>query len=161
VAVGLVDWGSQGGRGKIWQRGRPSGGGGGGGGDGGGGVGSGGGGGGVGSSGGGGGGGGVGGGSGRPGSASCGLAFGVGQRWWIFVAAFNFLSTFGYYLAPFSASVHLLVSQKETNIWPSISATNKKRNTQIKMVIFWCVSMYQVEEITSFAKWINQGVNVG
>jgi hypothetical protein len=36
------------------------------------------------------------------------------------------LATFGYYLASFLASVYLLVSQKETNIWPSIRATNKK-----------------------------------
>jgi hypothetical protein len=60
VAVGLVDQGSWGGGGKIWVRRGPSGGGG------------------VGGSGGGGGGGG--GGGRRPGSASCGLACGVGQR---------------------------------------------------------------------------------
>jgi hypothetical protein len=74
VAVGRVDQGSRGGRGKIWQRGGPSRGGGSGGGGGGGGVGSGGGGGGVDGSR-----GGVDGG-GRPVSASCGLASGVGQR---------------------------------------------------------------------------------
>jgi hypothetical protein len=43
----------------------------------------------------------------------------------------NFLATFGYYLASFLASAYVLVSQKETNIWPFIHATNKK-NTQIK-----------------------------
>jgi hypothetical protein len=36
------------------------------------------------------------------------------------------LAAFGYYLASFLASVYLLVSQKETNIWPSVCATNKK-----------------------------------
>jgi hypothetical protein len=73
--MGLVDQGSWGGGGKIWQRGRPSGGGGSGGGGGGGGVSGGGGSGGVdGSS------GGVDIGGGRPVSASCGLASGVGRR---------------------------------------------------------------------------------
>ncbi len=75
MAVGLVDQGSWGGGGKIWQRGGPSGGSGSGGSGGGGGVGGGGGGGGVNGSG-----GGVDGGSGRPVSASCGLASEVGQR---------------------------------------------------------------------------------
>ncbi len=75
MAVGLVDQGSWGGGGKIWQRGGPNGGGGSGGGGSGGGVGGGGGGGGVGSSG-----GGVDGGGRRPVSAFCGLASGVGQR---------------------------------------------------------------------------------
>ncbi len=75
MAVGLVDQGSRGGRGKIWQRGGPSGGGSSGGGVGGGGVGGGVGGGGVDGSG-----GGVDGGGGRPVSASCGLASVVGQR---------------------------------------------------------------------------------
>ncbi len=70
MAVGLVDQGSRGGGGKIWQRGGPSGGGGGSGG--------------ADSSGGSGGvdgsGGGVDSGGGRPVSASCGLASGVGRR---------------------------------------------------------------------------------
>jgi hypothetical protein len=35
-----------------------------------------------------------------------------------------FLAEFGYYLVSFLAPVYLLVSQKETNIWPSICATN-------------------------------------
>jgi hypothetical protein len=35
------------------------------------------------------------------------------------------LARFSNYLAFFLASVYLLVSQKETNIWPSIRATNK------------------------------------
>ncbi len=70
MAVGLVDQGSQGGGGKIWQRGRPRGGGGGAGGGGGGGGG-----GGVNGSG-----GGVDGGGGRPGLATCGLACGVRRR---------------------------------------------------------------------------------
>ncbi len=48
------------------------------------------------------------------------------------VATLNFLATFGYYLASFLASVYLLVSQKEMNIWPYIHATNKKKNSQIK-----------------------------
>ncbi len=80
VAVGLVDQGSRGGGGKIWQRGGPSGGGGSGGGVGGGGVGGGGVGGGVDGSGVDGSGGGVDGGGRRPVSASCGLASAVGQR---------------------------------------------------------------------------------
>ncbi len=75
VVVGLVDQGSRGGGGKIWRRGRPSGGGGSGGGVGGGGVGGGVGGGGVDGSG-----GGVDGGDGRPLSASCELASVVGWR---------------------------------------------------------------------------------
>ena len=75
VAVGLVDQGSRGGGGKIWQRGRPSGGGGSGGSVGGGGVSGGVGGGGVNGSG-----GGVDSGGGRPVSTSCGLASGVGRR---------------------------------------------------------------------------------
>jgi hypothetical protein len=44
---------------------------------------------------------------------------------------------------PFFASVYLLVSQIETNIWPSICASNKKTNTQIKnghFVVCICVS---------------------
>jgi hypothetical protein len=69
-------------------------------------------------------GGGVNGSSGRPGSATCGLAFWVGRRLWIFVDTLNFLATFGYCLASFLASVYLLVSQKETDIWHSIRATN-------------------------------------
>ncbi len=44
---------------------------------------------------------------------------------WIFVDTVNILATFCYYLASFLASVYLLVSQKETNVWPSIRATNK------------------------------------
>ncbi len=56
MAVGLVDQGSQGGGGKIWQRGGPGGVSGGGSGS------------------------GVDGGGRRPGSASCGLVFAVGQR---------------------------------------------------------------------------------
>ena len=82
MAVGLVDQGSRGGGGKIWQRGGPSGGGGSGGGVGGGGVGGGVGGGGVDGSSGGvdGSGGGVDGGGGRPVSASCGLASVVKRR---------------------------------------------------------------------------------
>jgi hypothetical protein len=45
--------------------------------------------------------------------------------------------TFGYYLVSFLASVYLLVSQKETNIWPSIHTTNKKKpKTQIKKLSF-------------------------
>ncbi len=75
MAVGLVDQGSRGGGGKIWQRGGPSGGGGSGGGVGGGGVGGGVGGGGVVGSG-----GGVNGGGGRPVSASCGLPSVVRRR---------------------------------------------------------------------------------
>jgi hypothetical protein len=126
--VGLVDQGSQRGGGKIWQRGGPSGGGGGGGRGGSSGVGGGGGGGGVNGSG-----GGVGGSGGRPGSASCGLVCGVGRRRWIFVDTLYFLATFGYYLASFLASLYLLVSQKEMNIWPFICATNKKNEyTNIK-----------------------------
>ncbi len=98
MAGGLVDQGSWGGGGKIWQRGRPIRGGGGKGSGSGGGVSGGGGGSGVSGSGGG---GGVNGGGGRPGSTSCGLACGVGQRLWIFVDTLNFLATFGYYLASF------------------------------------------------------------
>jgi hypothetical protein len=56
-------------------------------------------------------------------SASCELACEVGQRWWLFVDTLFFLATFGYYLACLLASVYLLVSQKETNFWPSICAT--------------------------------------
>ncbi len=76
MAVGLIDRGSRGGGGKIWQRGGPSGGLGSGGGVGGGGVSGGVGGGGVGGSG-----GGVDGGGGRPVSASCKLTSVVGQRY--------------------------------------------------------------------------------
>jgi hypothetical protein len=48
------------------------------------------------------------------------------------------LATFGYYLASFLASVYLLVSQKKTNIWPSIRATNKKNEyTNKKVVILY------------------------
>jgi hypothetical protein len=75
VAVGLVDQGSRGEGGKIWQRGGPSGGGGSRGGVGGVGVGGSGGGSGVDGSG-----DGVNGGGGRPVSVSCGLASVVGQR---------------------------------------------------------------------------------
>jgi hypothetical protein len=75
VTVGLVDQGSRGGGGKIWQRSGPSGGGGSGGGIGGGGVGGSVGGGGVDGSG-----GGVDGGGGRPVSTSCELASVVGRR---------------------------------------------------------------------------------
>ncbi len=127
MAVGLVDQGSRGGGGKIWRRNEPSGGGGSGGGGGGSGVGSNGGSSGVNGSG-----GGVNGGSRRPVSASFWLACGVGQRRWIVLDTLNILMTFGYYLASFLASVNLLVSQKETNIWLSIRATNKKTYTQIK-----------------------------
>ncbi len=116
MAVGLVDQGSRGGGGKIWQRGRPSGGGGSGGGGGGGGVG------------GGGGGGGVDGGGRRPVLTSCGLTSGAGRRRW----TVNILASFGYYLASFLASVYLLVSQKETNIFGLLFVLQiKKTNTQI------------------------------
>ena len=49
------------------------------------------------------------------------------------------MATFGYYLASFLASVYLLVSQKKTNIWPSICATKKIKNkyTNIKVVILY------------------------
>jgi hypothetical protein len=42
------------------------------------------------------------------------------------------LARFSNYLALFLASVCLLVSQKETNIWPSICATNKKNKYTTK-----------------------------
>jgi hypothetical protein len=38
--------------------------------------------------------------------------------------------------------VYLLVSQKETNIWPSICATNKKMNTQIKTVVIFYAYLF-------------------
>jgi hypothetical protein len=53
----------------------------------------------------------------------------------IFVDTVNILATFGYYLASFLASVYLLVSQKEMNIWPSIRATNIKNEYTNKEVV--------------------------
>jgi hypothetical protein len=62
-------------------------------------------------------------------------------RFWVWAEVLDlskytqFLATFGYYLASFLASVYLLVSQKEMNIWPSIRTTNKKQIHKQKMVI--------------------------
>jgi hypothetical protein len=50
----------------------------------------------------------------------------------------NDLARFSNYLGFFLASVYLLVSQKETNIWPFICATNKKNKyTNKKVVILY------------------------
>jgi hypothetical protein len=67
------------------------------------------------------------------------------------------MATFGYYLASFLASVYLSVSQKETNIWPSIRATNKKNEyTNIKVVILYAYPCIGPKKSPFLAKQIHK-----